>query len=108
MLDKLKITPVCWTAGPSLAASFEPLARRRNVPRLSRLCRYFFGRCSSEMAELVALPYPPGTSTRYSNRLHDFPATNPRFYEDVFVKNFFLAKIGPGILCVYRILSLDQ
>ena len=39
---------------------------------LSLLYRYYFGRCSSELAELVPLPFSQGGSTRYSDRLHDY------------------------------------
>ena len=52
LLDKLQ-KGICRTVGPSLAASLEPLAHRRNVASLSLFCRYYFGRCSSELAELV-------------------------------------------------------
>ena len=38
------------TVGLSLAASLEPLAHRRNVASLSLFYRYYFGRCSSELA----------------------------------------------------------
>ena len=55
LLDKLQ-KRICKTAGPSLAPSLEPLAHRRNVASL-RLYRYYFGRCSSELAQLVPLPY---------------------------------------------------
>ena len=48
-----------------------------------------FGRCSSELAKLVPLPYFRGRSTRYSNRLHDFSVTIPRCYKDVYVNSFF-------------------
>ena len=34
-------------------ASFEPLAHRQNVASLSLSYRYYFGRCSSELAQLV-------------------------------------------------------
>ena len=30
-----------------------------------------------------------GRSTHYSDRLHDFSATIPRFYKDVYVNSFF-------------------
>ena len=43
--------------GPSLAASLEPLAQCQNVASLSLLYRYYFGRCSFELAGLVPLPY---------------------------------------------------
>ena len=84
----------CWisnsrTVGPSLAASLEPLAHRRNVASLSLFYRYYFGRCSSELAQLVPLPYSRGRSTRYSDRLHDFSVTIPRCYKDVYVNSFF-------------------
>ena len=88
LLDKLQ-KRICRTVGPSLAACLEPLAHRRNVASLSLFYRYYFGRCSSELAELVPLPYCRGSSTRYSNRLHDFSVTIPRCYKDVYVNSFF-------------------
>ena len=80
---------ICRTVGPSFATSPEPLAHRRNVVSLSLFYRYQFGRCSSELAELVPLPYSGGRSTRYSDRLHDFSVTTPRCYKDVYVNSFF-------------------
>ena len=71
-----------------LLASLEPLAHRRNVASLSLFYRYYFGRCSSELAQLVPLPYSRGRSTRYSDRLHDFSVTIPRCYKDVYVNSF--------------------
>ena len=71
LLDKLQKW-ICKTVGPSLAASLEPLAHRRNVASLSLFYRYYFGRCSSELAEFVRLPYSRGRSTHYSDGLHDF------------------------------------
>ena len=88
LLDKLQKW-ICRTVGPSLAASLEPLAHRRNVASLSLFYRYYFGRCSSELAQLVPLPYSRGRSTRYSDRLHDFSVTIPRGYKDVYVNSFF-------------------
>ena len=56
LLDRLQ-KQICRTVGPSLAAALEPLAHHRNVASLSLFYRYYFGRCSSELAELVPLPY---------------------------------------------------
>ena len=56
LLDKLQ-KRICRIFGPSLAASLEPLAHRRNVASLSLFYRYYFGRCSSELAQLVPLPF---------------------------------------------------
>ena len=88
LLDKLQ-KQICRTVGPSLAASLEPLAHRRNVASLSLFYRYYFGKCSSELAPLVPLPYSRGESTRYSGILHDFSATIPRCYKDAYVYSFF-------------------
>ena len=43
LLDKLQKW-ICRTVGPSLAASLEPLAHRRNIASLSLFYRYYFGR----------------------------------------------------------------
>ena len=56
LLDKIQ-KGICRTVGPSHFASLEPLAHRRNVASLSLFYRYYFGRCSSELAQVVPLPY---------------------------------------------------
>ena len=69
MLNKLK-KHVSRSIGPSLTASFEPLAHHRNLVSLRTFHRYFFGRYTPEMTELVPLSYSYWRSTCYSNRLH--------------------------------------
>ena len=52
LLDKLQK----WmrrTVGFSVAASLQPFAHSRNVASLSIFYRYYFGRCSSELAQMV-------------------------------------------------------
>ena len=88
LLDKLQ-KRICRTVGPSFAASLEPLAHCWNVASLCLFYRYYFGRCSSELAQLVSLPFSRGRSTCYSDRLHDFSVTIPRCYKDVYVNSFF-------------------
>ena len=87
LLEKLQ-KRICRIVGPSLAASLEPLAHRRNVASLSLFYRYYFGRCSSELAQLVPLLFSRGRSTRYFDRLYDFSVTIPRCYKDVCVNSF--------------------
>ena len=57
---------------------------------------YYFDSCSSELAELVPLPYSQGRSTGYSGRLHDFSVAVAKCYEDVYVNGFFIS--GNAIL----------
>ena len=56
LLDKLQ-KRICRTVGPSLPASLEPFAHCRNVANLSLFYRYYFSRFSSELAQLVPLPF---------------------------------------------------
>ena len=88
LLDKLQ-KRICRIVGPSLADSLKPLAHLRNVASLSLFYRYYFSRCSSELAQLVPVPFSRGRSTCYSDRLHDFSVTIPRCYKDVYVNSFF-------------------
>ena len=86
-----------WAGAPScylelldkLQTSLEPLAHRRNVTSLSLFYRYYFGRCSSELAQLVPVPFSRVRSTLYFDRLHDFSVTIPRCCRDVYVNSFF-------------------
>ena len=87
-LDKLQ-KRICRTVGPSLAASIEPLAHCQNVASLNLFYGYYFGRYSSELAQLVPFPYSRGKSTGYSDRLHDFSVIIPRCYKDIYANSFF-------------------
>ena len=88
LLDKLQ-KRICRTVGPSLAASLELLDHPRNVASLSLFYRYYFGRCSSGLTQLVTLLFSREKSTRYSDRLDDFSVSIPRCYKDVYVNRFF-------------------
>ena len=59
LLDKLQKW-ICRTVGPLLAASLEPLGHHQNVSSLSLFYWYYLGRCSSELAQLVLLPFFEG------------------------------------------------
>ena len=54
LLDKLQ-KPIYKTVGTSPTASLEPLAHHQSVASLFLFCMYYFGMCSSELAQLVPL-----------------------------------------------------
>ena len=87
LLDKLQ-KRICRTVGPSLAASLEPLAHCRNVVSLSICYRYYFGRCSSELAQLVPLILEGDILVILIDCMIFF-VTIPRCYKDVYVNSFF-------------------
>ena len=93
MLDKLQ-KRIWRTVGPSLAASLKLLPHHWHVASLSLFYRYYFGRCSAKLAQLVPLPFSCGRSTHYSDRLHDFSVTIPRCYKDVYLNSFFPRTAG--------------
>ena len=95
LLDKLQ-KRIYRTVDPSFAASLEPLAHCQNVASLSLFYRYYFVRCSSELAQMAPLPFSRRRSTPYSDRSHDFSVTIPRCYKDVYVNSFF--RLTAGIL----------
>ena len=82
LLDKLQ-KRICRTVGLVLAASLEHLAYRRDVASSSFFHRYYFGRCSSKLTQLVPLPYSRGKSSHYSDRLHDFSVAIPRRWKNL-------------------------
>ena len=88
LLDKLQ-KRICRTVGPSLAASCKSLAHRGHVTSLRLFYGYYFGRCSSELSQLVLFLCSRGSSTCYSDELHGFSVTIPRCYKDAYVHRFF-------------------
>ena len=103
LLDKLQ-KQICRTVGPLIAFSFEPLVYSRNVASLSLFCRYYFGRCSSELAQLVPLSYSRGRSTCYSGRFfhcliwHNFSVTIPNVTRMYITTVSFFAQLDSRIL----------
>ena len=75
---------ICGTVCPLLATSLEPLAHHQNVASLSLFYRYYFGRCSSELDQMVSPPFSCGRSTCYSDRLHDFLWPFLRPFQEIF------------------------
>ena len=60
--------------------------------KFSDICccyRYYFGRCSAELAQLTPLPYSQVRSTRYCDRVNDFSFVIPKRYKDVYINSFF-------------------
>ena len=76
----------CWSFICSFSRTLGSLLK---FSQLSLFYRYYFGRCSLELAQLVPLPFSRGRSTRYSDKLRDFSVTIPRCYKDVYVNSFF-------------------
>ena len=102
LLDKLQKW-ICRTVSPSLAASLEPLAQHWNVASLILFYWYYFGRCSSELTQIVPLPSHEGSLLIFLiDCMTAFSVTIPRCYKDVYVNSFFTQKFS-----AHRMLSFD-
>ena len=84
LFDKLK-QRICGTIDPSLANSLETLAHCRNVASLSLFYSYYFRGCSSELAQLVPLPF--GSFQPIS------PGVRPKSPQKLFIFSPFLGII---------------
>ena len=93
---------VCWsrTVGPALDASLELLAHHQNVASLSLFYKYYFGRCSSELAGLVPLPYSRGRSTCILKDCLIFLSSFLDVTRMSMSTVSFLAQLDSGILCL--------
>ena len=98
LLDKLQ-ERICRNVSPSLAASLEPLTLCQNVASLSLfyMIGITFDRCSSELAQLVLLPYSRGRTTRYSDGFITFLSPFLDVTRSMSAVSF-LAQLDPGIL----------
>ena len=87
------------------STSLEPLACCQNVGQNVKtfskyhFYRSYFGRCSSELAQLVPLPFYWGRSTFYSDSLHDLSVALD-VTRMCMSKVSFLTQLDSGILCL--------
>ena len=88
--------------GSSLA---ERLAHHQSEASLSLFYRYYFGRCSSELAQVVPFPYSQGRCTLYSDRLHDSPFVDVSRVSMSTLS--FLAQLDCGILYLFKYISIN-
>ena len=98
LLDKLQ-KRICRTVAPSLVVSLEPLAHLQNVASISLFYRYYFGRCSSELARLVPLVFLEVCLLVIPIDCMIFFVTILRCCKDVYGDSFFPAQLDSGILC---------
>ena len=74
------------------------MAFHRNAASLRLFYRHYFGRFSSELAQMVPLHHFRGRPIRHSDRLHDFSVTIPRCFK----VDLLPAPVDSvGILCLY-------
>ena len=86
LLDRVQKRVVS-LVGSRLSFDLQALSHRRDVASLSLFYKYYYGKCSSELADLVPPKHVTVRSTRFSKQLHRHTVNSLRtkFYQP----NFF-------------------
>ena len=74
--------------GSVLSADLQALSHRRDVASLSLFYKYYYGKCSSELADLVPPKRVTVRSIRFSEQIHRHAVNSPmcrtNFYQSSF------------------------
>ena len=74
--------------GSGLSSELQALSHRRDVANISLFYKYYYGKCSSELADLVPPKRVTVASTRFSVHMHchtvNYPMCSTKFYQSSF------------------------
>ena len=75
--------------GKELCAGLHTLSHRRNVASLCLLYKYYYRKCSSELADLVPPKRVTVRSTRFSEQMHRHTLSLPKCRNGYYTSSFF-------------------
>ena len=78
-----------YLVGDSLFSSLQPLSHRRNVASLSLLYRYYNGKCSKELHEMVPPKRTFVRNTRFSSNVHPHFLEVETAHQNFHMQSFF-------------------
>ena len=91
-LDRLQKQVVSFV-GAGLSSDLPALSHRRDVAGLSLFYKYYYGKCSSELADLVSPKRVTVRSTRFSEQMHrhtvNSPMSGTKFYQSGYYTSSF-------------------
>ena len=90
-----------YLVGDSLFSSLQPLSHRRNVASLSLLYRYYNGKCSKELQEMVPPRRTFVRNTRFASNAH------PHFLEVETHQNFHMQSFFPRTATLWNTLPAN-
>ena len=71
-VDRIQSRALKLIGDDMVASSMTSLGHRRNVSCIVLFYKYYFGKCSAGLSELIPLPQVFGRNTRLSGRSHAF------------------------------------
>ena len=89
LLDRVQKKAIRFIGDLNLTDKLQSLHHRRCVASLSLFYRYYFGKCSAELASSVPLPLTFTRVTRSATFSNSFQVTQPRVRTDSHVSSFF-------------------
>ena len=78
-----------YLVGDSLFLSLQPLSHRRNVASLSLLYRYYNGKCSNELQEIVPPRKTFVRNTRFASNAHPHFLEVESSHQNFHMQSFF-------------------
>ena len=87
LLDRVQKRVVS-LVGCGLTSDCQALSHRRNVASLNLLYKYYYGKCSTELVNLVPLKHVTVRSTCFSEQMHhtvNSPMCKTKFYQSSFL-----------------------
>ena len=91
LLDRVQ-KQVVSLVGSGMSADLQALSHRRGVASLSLFYKYYYGKCSSELADLVPPKRATVRSTRFSERMHRHTVNSPMCRTKFYQSSFFPRK----------------
>ena len=89
LLDRVQTKAIRFVGDLNLINKLQSLHHRRCVASLSLFYRYYFGKCSAEIASSVPLPLTFARVTRFATFSNSFQVTQPRLRTDAHGSSFF-------------------
>ena len=89
LLDRVESKAIRLINDPSLTSSLDSLSLRRKVASLSLFYRYYFGRCSLELASCIPPPLERPRNTRQASNAHRYSVSIANSRINSFNNSFF-------------------
>ena len=88
LLDRVQKRVVS-LVGSGVSAGLQARSHRRDVAGLSLFYKYYYRKCSFELADLVPPKHVTLTSTRFSEQMHPHRVNSPMYRTKFYQSSFF-------------------
>ena len=94
--------------GSVLSSDLQALSHRSDVASLSLFYKYYYGKCSSELVDLVLPKRVIVRSTRFSEQMHRHTINSPMCRTKFYQSSFFLRTSAPSPMNAFHQITISQ